>query len=93
MVRAIVQVGTTTMATGMAAADKIEVAEDRARVRAMEVLGISPIGGSATFDVSARPLAGNSERSLSEPPKEVEPKSRDRITARFLAAVGGRIGA
>jgi len=65
VVRAIVQVGTTTMATGMAAAEKIEVAEDRARVRAMEVLGISPTGGAATFDVAAR--------SMSEPPKEVEP--------------------
>jgi hypothetical protein len=65
VVRAIVQVGTTTMATGMAAAEKIEVAEDRARVRAMEVLGISPTGGATTFDVSAR--------SMSEPPKEVEP--------------------
>lgn len=62
VVRAIVQVGTTTMATGMAAADKIEVAEDRARVRAMEVLGISPTGGAATFDVPAR--------SMSEAPKE-----------------------
>lgn len=65
VVRAIVQVGTTTMATGMAAADKIEVAEDRARVRAMEVLGISPTGGAATFDVPAR--------SMSEAPKAVEP--------------------
>jgi hypothetical protein len=63
VVRAIVQVGTTTMATGMAAAEKIEVAEDRARVRAMEVLGISPTG--ATFDVSSKPLV--------EVPKEVEP--------------------
>lgn len=62
VVRAIVQVGTTTMATGMAAADKIEVAEDRARVRAMEVLGISPTGGAATFDVPAR--------SMPEAPKE-----------------------
>lgn len=65
VVRAIVQVGTTTMATGMAAADKIEVAEDRARVRAMEVLGISPTGGATTFDVAAR--------SEPEPIKEVEP--------------------
>ncbi|MBD2080803.1 hypothetical protein [Leptolyngbya sp. FACHB-17] len=64
VVRAIVQVGTTTMATGMAAAEKIEVAEDRARVRAMEVLGISPTGGATTFDVAARSM---------EPPKEVEP--------------------
>ncbi len=65
VVRAIVQVGTTTMATGMAAAEKIEVAEDRARVRAMEVLGISPTGGAATFDVPSRPMV--------EAPKEVEP--------------------
>ncbi|MBE9012318.1 hypothetical protein IQ250_19150 [Pseudanabaenaceae cyanobacterium LEGE 13415] len=65
VVRAIVQVGTTTMATGMAAADKIEVAEDRARVRAMEVLGISPTGGATTFDVAAR--------TEPEPRKQVEP--------------------
>lgn len=63
VVRAIVQVGSTTMATGMAAADRIEVAEDRARVRAMEVLGISPTGSATTFDVAAR----------SEPEKTVEP--------------------
>jgi hypothetical protein len=54
IVRAIVQVGTTIVATGMAAAEKIEVAEDRARVRAMEVLGISPSTGTATFEVPAR---------------------------------------
>lgn len=74
VVRAIVQVGTTTMATGMAAAEKIEVAEDRARVRAMEVLGISPTGGATTFDVSARSM---SEPPKSEPPKEVEPSFAD----------------
>ncbi|HTL88338.1 MAG TPA: hypothetical protein VL134_02995 [Leptolyngbya sp.] len=80
VVRAIVQVGTTTMATGMAAAEKIEVAEDRARVRAMEVLGISPTGGAATFDVSARSLGElpktelpKTELPKSESPKEVEP--------------------
>lgn len=68
VVRAIVQVGTTTMATGMAAADKIEVAEDRARVRAMEVLGISPTGGATTFDVAARSM-----NEAPEPRQEVEP--------------------
>lgn len=75
VVRAIVQVGTTTMATGMAAADKIEVAEDRARVRAMEVLGISPTGGATTFDVSARSMGElpKIEPPKSESPKEVEP--------------------
>ena len=72
VVRAIVQVGTTTMATGMAAADRIEVAEDRARVRAMEVLGISPTGGATTFDVSARSMI---EPPKNEPPKSEPPKS------------------
>ncbi len=42
VVRALVQVGNATLATGMAAAEQIEVAEDRARIRAMEVLGIAP---------------------------------------------------
>ncbi|MGG6263789.1 hypothetical protein ACQ4M3_17835 [Leptolyngbya sp. AN03gr2] len=79
VVRAIVQVGTTTMATGMAAADKIEVAEDRARVRAMEVLGISPTGGATTFDVSAR--------SEPEPRKEVEPSVTADISEISLPAV------
>lgn len=62
VVRAIVQVGTTTMATGMSAAPQIEVAEDRARVRAMEVLGISPM---LAFDAAPR--------FVSEPIQEPEP--------------------
>ncbi len=62
VVRAIVQVGTTLMATGMAAAEKIEVAEDRARIRAMEVLGISPM---LAFDATPR--------FVSEPIKAPEP--------------------
>lgn len=69
VVRAIVQVGTTIVATGMAAAEKIEVAEDRARVRAMEVLGISPSMGKATFEVPARLMSESiiSESIISEP--------------------------
>lgn len=47
VVRALVQVGTAILATGMAAAEQIEVAEDRARIRAMEVLGIAPTVSSA----------------------------------------------
>lgn len=61
VVRALVQVGTATLATAMAAADQVEEAEDRARVRAMAVLGISPAIGrtplmSPTFEVQAQPL-------------------------------------
>ncbi len=40
VVRAVVQVGSTTLATGLSAAPTIEQAEDRARARALIVLGI-----------------------------------------------------
>lgn len=40
VVRAVVQVSGTTLATGMAAASSIEQAEDQARARALVVLGI-----------------------------------------------------
>jgi hypothetical protein len=42
VVRALVQVGNTTLSTGLAAAYTPEMAEDSARVRALEVLGIYP---------------------------------------------------
>jgi hypothetical protein len=40
VVRAVVQVGSVTIATGMAAATEIDQAEDQARMRALAVLGI-----------------------------------------------------
>ncbi|HEY9664265.1 MAG TPA: hypothetical protein V6C65_37960, partial [Allocoleopsis sp.] len=40
IVRAVVQMGNTLLATGMAAASDIEQAEDRAKVRALATLGI-----------------------------------------------------
>lgn len=40
VVRALVQVGGTAIATGMAAAASVELAEDQARVRALSLLGI-----------------------------------------------------
>lgn len=73
VVRAIVQVGNTIMATGMAAADQIEVAEDRARVRAMEVLGISPTVATTTFDVSVRPMPESVKEAELPPMKSFEP--------------------
>lgn len=63
VVRALVQVGNATLATGMAAAEQIEVAEDRARIRAMEVLGIAPTVPSA-YEVQAQLMA--------EAPRETE---------------------
>ncbi len=43
VVQAVVQVGGVTIATGMAAAAAIDQAEDQARIRALAVLGISPL--------------------------------------------------
>jgi hypothetical protein len=42
VVRALVQLGGTTLASGMSAAADIEAAEDRAKARALEALGIIP---------------------------------------------------
>jgi hypothetical protein len=44
VVRALVQVGHSTIATGLASADTVEAAEDQARIRALALLGISPAG-------------------------------------------------
>ncbi|HEY9297087.1 MAG TPA: hypothetical protein VIQ31_12090, partial [Phormidium sp.] len=40
VVRALVQIDGVTKATGMAVADTIELAEDQARIRALELIGI-----------------------------------------------------
>lgn len=42
VVKAVVQVGGVTLASGMSAAETIEQAEDQARIRAMAVLGFEP---------------------------------------------------
>ncbi len=61
-VRALVQMGGMTLATGLATATDLETAEDRAKARALEALGIqmiSPLlGGSA---MPSSPAAGGAE--------------------------------
>lgn len=54
VVRASVIVDGVTLATGLAADDAIEIAENRARIRALEVLSIQPIapGRSASSEIS-----------------------------------------
>lgn len=47
VVRALVQIDGVTKATGMAVADTIELAEDQARVRALELMGIHLSWGQA----------------------------------------------
>ncbi|KAM3115205.1 hypothetical protein [Phormidesmis sp. 146-33] len=90
VVRALVQVGGLTMATGMAAADRVELAEDRARIRAMEVLGIAPTNlaspSVSAFEMSARLMTEASQPEiagslatpqLSESQSSTEPTLRD----------------
>lgn len=48
-VRALVQVGGTTLASGMAANSNIEVAEDQAKTRALEALGMTAAFPTAAF--------------------------------------------
>lgn len=78
IVRVLVVVDNTTLSTGMAAAESLEVAEDRARIRALSVLGLEParvelqgdvlrIGeGDIGPDLSNLPLATTEEFSSRE---------------------------
>ncbi len=75
VVRALVQLGTTTIATGMASALTIESAEDRAKTRALEALGLEqgtpfvPHGSNLAFGA---PLSAASSH-LSSPTSSPTP--------------------
>ncbi|MGJ3254505.1 MAG: hypothetical protein ACFE0J_25735 [Elainellaceae cyanobacterium] len=80
VVRALVQIGGVSLASGLAAASDIELAEDRAKARALEALGISPSPMSQlpnmSLDSSAlqsRPLIENSMRGGSSNPSSIPP--------------------
>lgn len=64
VVRAIVQVGEVTLATGLSAAETVEQAEDQARSRALVILGIES-GYAHLFD------------SSEQPPAQLNPASQD----------------
>ncbi|MFB2838207.1 hypothetical protein [Floridanema evergladense] len=55
VVRALVQIDGVTKATGMAIADTIELAEDQARIRALELMGINLAWGHEAIDRSVSP--------------------------------------
>ncbi|NJR50141.1 MAG: hypothetical protein HC780_11785 [Leptolyngbyaceae cyanobacterium CSU_1_3] len=85
VVRSIVQVSGSTLATGMAAADRIEVAEDRARLRAMEVLGIAPSAMSTSDVASAFEMQA---RLMSEAPREPDASAlKDAAAAAAIPAI------
>ncbi len=62
IVRALIQVGDTTLATGLSSASTIEEAEDHARARALVVLGIE----AATFETQAH-LMGEQDQARLQP--------------------------
>jgi len=85
-VRAIAQVSGMTLATAMAAADTIEQADDRAKVRVLEVLGIQTATPSSFQSFSpAPPLQGYDYSALSSPPppEPTSSSSDDPITKSF----------
>jgi len=62
VVRALIQVGGTILATGLAAAATVEAAEDHARSRALVVLGLEP----TSFEAQAH-LMGNPDQARLQP--------------------------
>ncbi|MBF2028989.1 MAG: hypothetical protein IGS48_19885 [Oscillatoriales cyanobacterium C42_A2020_001] len=65
VVRALVQVGGTTIATGIAAAASVELAEDQARVRVLSLLGIVADG---VEPASIQPIALTNGNGLTSKP-------------------------
>ena len=63
VVRALVTVGGATLASGLAAAETLEQAEDRARIRALAVLGIHPNAAEKTSQATS----GQTRASSVEP--------------------------
>jgi hypothetical protein len=80
VVRALVQVGNTTLSTGLAAAYTPEMAEDSARVRALEVLGIYPQLSSIeqTQEVHAELMSPPSARVV-QPETVLQAASTNRV--------------
>lgn len=69
VVRVVVQVGEVTITSGMAASPNIEEAEDQARLRALAVLGIYPLGHKpqAPLIVQADGLSHEQQPLLNQP--------------------------
>lgn len=65
VIRALVQVGGMTLATGMASATNIEQAEDRAKVRALTTLGMNGFASPSPATNLSYPLSSSSDFSSS----------------------------
>lgn len=76
MVRALVQSAGATLATAMASASEIEIAEDRAKSRALEAIGMT--AGAAFATVATAPLP-----NLAAEDSSVIPKAGSSLDAAF----------
>lgn len=77
IVRCLVQVEGTTLVTSLAAAETVELAEDKARSRAIEILGISPT--TTTQNISA-PLSENLAAAKLVAPVQEIPKVSSEVS-------------
>ncbi|GAA6617526.1 hypothetical protein [Scytonema sp. NUACC26] len=75
IVRASVQIDGTTRATGMAAAEILEDAEDKARTRALMVLGITDLPQEVTTVISQEPTKQVQPNVLPVASKELNEKA------------------
>lgn len=84
LVRTLVQVGGISLASGMASASTLELAEDRARIRALALLNIHPTASETTVrsplssplevekTVSENGANGSASQAAETPPFEIE---------------------
>lgn len=84
LVRTLVQVGGISLASGMASAATLELAEDRARIRALALLNIHPMASETTVrsplssppevekTVSENGANGSASQAVETPPIETE---------------------
>lgn len=77
IVRAMVQVGETILATGLSAASTVEAAEDQARLRALVVLGIEPAYESQAHLMSEKAPARLQPSALSADLQEMANRALD----------------
>jgi hypothetical protein len=91
IVRASVQIEGVTRATGMAAAETVEAAEDQARTRALIVLGITNVPPESVV-LTSNPVypaqlnpSLNTKGGLSEPAAYSSPKAEDFVSSQWPA--------
>ncbi|MEA5566480.1 hypothetical protein VB693_13645, partial [Anabaena sp. UHCC 0399] len=84
IVRASVQIEGVIRATGMASAESVEVAEDKARTRALMVLGITD---TAQTSVQVAPEAISPVQSVQVAPEAISPVQSVQVAPEAISPV------